>query len=83
MTAIPPCPDCSATRVITRDAIGHPRIRCRQCQGVNLTRPAPGTIGHLHRQTALDSRSLAWDACTAPPCTSRARPSRGPARRAS
>lgn len=55
------CEDCGKPKVVTRDAIGRPRHRCPDCQGVNTTVPAAGTVGHLHRQTATDPHSLAWE----------------------
>ncbi len=52
------CPRCGRDRVETRDAIGRPRLRCPDCQGVVLAPAVP--TAPLHRQSAMDSRSLAW-----------------------
>ncbi|MBX3173301.1 MAG: hypothetical protein KF709_02760 [Gemmatimonadaceae bacterium] len=56
-----PCPRCGTWLSITHDAIGRPRERCPQCQGVNREPEAAGTVGHLHRQTAKGPHDLGWD----------------------
>lgn len=56
------CRGCAAPLVITRDAIGRPRYRCPECQGVVPADANGGLREHHHRQTATDSRSLTWSA---------------------
>jgi len=66
---------CGTRMVVTRDAIGRPRRRCPDCQGINTAVPAPGTVGHLHRQTAMDPHSLAWDLDDSAPAVPKVEPS--------
>lgn len=64
---VPPvCGNDGVPLVITRDAIGRPRYRCPDCQGVNTTPVPAGLEAPLHRQHASSSRALAWPPPTAP-----------------
>lgn len=77
----PTCLHCRGPLVVTRDAIGRPRYRCPECQGVNRSDPAPGTAGVQHPQTAGASHELDWGAPA--PQSGPVRPQVAPDRRAS
>lgn len=48
--------------VVTRDAIGRPRERYPECQGVNTTPADVGTLSSPHPQTATSSHDRSWGA---------------------
>jgi phage FluMu protein Com len=54
------CTTCPALLVETRDAIGRPRLRCPDCQGVNRTPEPAGTVGPRNRQLSANSHELRW-----------------------
>jgi hypothetical protein len=56
------CAHCAGPLVVTRDAIGRPRYRCPDCQGVNTTVEPAGTVGPTHSQTATSSTLRSWGA---------------------
>ncbi len=56
-----PCSTCGTPMLVTQDAIGRPRERCPQCQGVVREPMEAGVVGPLHRQTATCKAELAWE----------------------
>lgn len=55
------CDTCGTQLLVTQDAIGRPRERCPQCQGVVREPMEAGVVAPLHRQTATCMAELAWD----------------------